>query len=202
MKFIKENSYDIVKFFIYQIGIAVFSLAVAIPLDTAINDENTGKLTQLGVSVLAIAFYCILVYTVSWEQGATDRIRIDSGRMTPTPTKGIKIALLANIPNFIISAVAILSSLLFRDGNVWTSVLAIALAILGLFESMYLGVVEFIVYGIDNTTMLFYLVKSVAFLLLPFITVIAAHIGYILGDKNKKIFGFITDKKKTDSGNK
>ncbi len=199
MRFIKENSYDIVKFFIYQIGIAVFSLAVAIPLNTAITDVYASKLTQLGVSVLAIIFYCILVYTVSWEQGATDRIKIDGGRMTPTPTKGLKIALLANVPNFIISAVATVASFLFADGNVWTSVLAIALTILGLFESMYLGAVEFIVYGIDNASMLFYLIKSAAFLLLPFITVIAAHVGYTLGDKNKRIFGFITDKKKTGS---
>ena len=134
MKFIKENSYDIVRFFIYQIGIAIFSLSVAYPLNEVSDDEYTKKLIQLGVSILAIAFYCILVYTVSWERGANDRIKIDGGKLKADPFKSAKLAILANIPNFILSAVAIVASFLFADGNIWTAILTVLLTILGLIE--------------------------------------------------------------------
>ena len=196
MKFIKENSYDIVKFFIYQIGIAVFALCVAIPLNEAVEEEASGKLVQLGVSILAILFYCILVYTVSWEQGATDRIRIDGGKIVGDPFKSAKLALLANIPNFVLSAFAIIAAVLFADGNAWTGITVVILAILGLVDSMYLGTVEFIVYGLDNATNLYYILKSVCFFAFPLIIVGAAQLGYFLGDKNIRIFGFASGNKK------
>ena len=82
MKFIKENSYDIVRFFIYQLGIAVFSLTLAIPLETAVAETQS-----------------------------------------------------------------------------------------------------------------FYIIKSICFFVLPFVIVLAAHFGYTMGDKNKKIFGFLSNKK-------
>ena len=196
MRFIKENSYDIVKFFIYQIGLAVFSLTLAIPLEAAVEGEKNDAIVQLGVSILAIAFYFILVYTVSWDHGATDRIKIEGGKTTYDGLKGAKIALLANIPNFLVSALATVASLLFADGNAWTGVLGVSLMILGLIESMYLGTAEMIASALPNPSTAFYLVKSLCFMLLPLIVVIAAHLGYVLGDKNVKIFGFLGNKSK------
>ena len=195
MKFIKENSYDVVKFFIYQIGIAVFSLTLAFPLAAAINEESKDKLAQLGVSLLAVIFYCILAYTVSWEHGANDRIRIDSGKSMPDIFKGAKIALLANVPNFIISGVAILAAVLYSDGNAWSSVLGILLAILGLIESMYLGAIQFAVSGIANPSTAYYLSMSIGFFVMPVIVAVFAHLGYVFGDKNIRIFGFATKNK-------
>ena len=194
MRFIKENSYDVVKFFIYQIGLAVFSLTLAIPISTAIADEGRDKIFQLGVSILAMIFYCILVYTVSWEHGATDRIRIDGGKATLDSFKGAKIAVLANLPNFILSAIAIVASILYSDGNAWASVLGVLLAVLGLIESMYLGAVQFAVAGIANPSSAYYLAMSVGFFALPIIVVVASHIGYVLGDKGIRIFGFAAKK--------
>ena len=194
MKFIKENSYDIVKFFIYQIGIAVFSLTLAFPLSDAVKDTKTADIVQLCVSILAIAFYSMLVYTVTWEHGATDRIRIDAGKSVYDGFKGAKIALIACIPNFVISAIAILSSLLYSDGNGWTAVAGITLMILALIESMYLGATEFIASFVGAESSIIYLIKSVCYFVMPLIIVIAAHVGYTLGDKNIKIFGFASKK--------
>ena len=195
MKFLKENSYDIVKFFIYQIGIAVFSLSLAIPLSAATNDEGQGKIVQFGVSALAIIFYCILVYTVSWEHGAIDRIRIDGGKASLDIFKCAKIALIANLPNFILASFAVLSSLLYSEGSAWASVLGIMLAILGLIESMYLGTVQFAISGITNPSTSYYLLNSIGFLVLPFIMVFASHLGYVFGDKGIRIFGFAAKNK-------
>ncbi len=197
MKFIKENSYDIVKFFVYQLGLAIFSLTLAIPLEAAVEEASTGAIVQLCVSILAIAFYVVLVYTVSWEHGATDRIRIDAGKATQDRFKGAKIAALACIPNLIVSLIAIVSALLYSDGNAWTAVLGVTLMILGLIESMYLGAVEFISSALVEGTSVFYLVKSVCFFVFPFIIVLGAHLGYVMGDKNKRLFGFMSNKKQS-----
>ena len=192
MKFIKENSYDIVKFFIYQIGIAVFSLTLAIPLAAAVDDKNDG-LVQLFVSILAVLFYCMLVYTVSWDHGATERIRIDAGKSTLDKYRGAKIALLACVPNAILAAVAIVASLLYAEGNVWNSVLGLLLAILGLIEAMYLGAIQFISSAIANEENV-YLINSIGYLIFPLIIVVASHLGYVFGDKNLRLFGFIPSK--------
>ena len=195
MKFLKDNSYDIVKFFIYQIGLAVFSLTLAIPLAAAIENDRSDLLAQFGVSALAIVFYCILVYTVSWEHGATDRIRIDGGKATRDVLKGGKIAFVANVPNFVLAALAAVAALLYSDGNLWASVLGVLLAILGLIESMYLGVVNFSVSSLHNPSNAFYLAMAIGYFLMPLIVVIASHVGYVLGDKGIKIFGFATTSK-------
>ena len=192
MKFIKENSYDIVKFFIYQIGIAVFSLTLAIPLEAAVDDKSS-DLVQLLVSILAVAFYCILVYTVSWDHGATERIRIDAGKSSLDKFKGAKIAIVACLPNVILSLIAIVASLLYTEGNAWNAVLGLLLAILGLIESMYLGAIQFISSFITNESNVF-LVRSICYLIFPFIIVAASHMGYVFGDKNFRIFGFIPGK--------
>ena len=192
MKFIKENSYDIIKFFIYQIGIAVFSLTLAIPLAAAVDDKND-SIVQLCVSILAVAFYFMLVYTVSWELGATDRIRIDAGKVSPDKYKGAKIALIACAPNVILSLIAIVASLLYTEGNAWNAVLGLVLAILGLIESMYLGAVQFISGAMGGESIV-YLINSICYLVFPVIIVIASHLGYTFGDKNFRIFGFIPQK--------
>ena len=192
MKFIKENSYDIVKFFIYQIGIAVFSLTLAIPLAAAV-DEKNDSIVQLCVSILAVAFYFMLVYTVSWEHGATDRIRIDAGKVSLDKYKGAKIAFIACVPNVILSVIAIFASLLYIEGNAWNTVLGLVLAILGLIESMYLGAVQFISGAVGNESTV-YLINSICYLVFPVIIIIASHLGYTLGDKNFRIFAFIPQK--------
>ena len=192
MKFIKENSYDIVKFFIYQIGIAVFSLTLAIPLEAAVDDKND-RLVQLFVSILAVLFYCMLVYTVSWDHGATERIRIDAGKSTLDKFRGAKIALIACLPNAVLASIAIVASLLYAEGNVWNSILGLLLAILGLIEAMYLGAIQFISSAIANEGNE-YLLNSIGYLVFPLIIVMASHLGYVFGDKNFRIFGFIPSK--------
>ena len=194
MKFIKENSYDIVKFFIYQIGIAVFSLTLAIPLAAAV-DEKNDSIVQLCVSILAVAFYFMLVYTVSWEHGATDRIRIDAGKVSLDKYKGAKIAFIACVPNVILSVIAIFASLLYIEGNAWNTVLGLVLAILGLIESMYLGAIQFAVSGIANPSTTYYLAMSIGFFVMPVIVAVFAHLGYVFGDKNIRIFGFAAKNK-------
>ena len=191
MKFIKQNSYDIVKFFIYQVGIAIFSIALLTAVSSAIDqDEGLRSTMKLVVSILAAGFYIMLVYMVSWEEGAKDRIRIDGGKIQGDRFKALKIALIANLPNFVFSGVAVISSLLYADGNVWTTVHGIFLPIIGLIESMYIGLIQFILSNVVPNTSTYYFWQSLCFFLFPLLIVASAHLGFTLGDKNFKIFGF------------
>ena len=191
MRFIKENSYDIVKFFIYQVGIAIFSIALLTAATTATGEDSSLKsIMKLLVSILAVGFYVLLVYMVSWEEGAKDRIRIDGGKIAGDRFKAAKTALIANLPNFVFAGVAVISSLLYSDGNAWNTVLGIFLAIIGLIESMYIGLIQFVLSSVTPDTANYYLLQSLLYLLLPLLIVASAHVGFTLGDKNIKIFGF------------
>ena len=82
MKIFKENSYDIVRLYINQLGIMIFSML----LYTAVGSfENESLSTSLSVfvSIFSTCFYLALIYYMMWEIGAKDKIRIDGGRMVP-----------------------------------------------------------------------------------------------------------------------
>ena len=80
MKFFKENSYDIVKLLINQIGIAIFSMTLYFSI-ALIEDANLKSTLNLLVSIFSTLFYYALIYTAAWEFGAKDKIRIDGGKM-------------------------------------------------------------------------------------------------------------------------
>jgi FtsH-binding integral membrane protein len=99
MKFVKENSYDIVKLIINQIGITIFSLVL---LFTA-NGANLPPVFKPLFSVFSTLFYFALLYTVAWEFGAKDKIKIDSGRYSATKAKGLFLGLWANCVNIFLA---------------------------------------------------------------------------------------------------
>ena len=67
MRFFKENSYDIVRLYINQIGISIFSMVLYTAVGTI---ELSSKLLDVGLSVFLLGFYFTLIYTASWEYGA------------------------------------------------------------------------------------------------------------------------------------
>ena len=110
MDFFKKNFHDILRLYINQIGITIFSLmlytAAGIPDDNVL----VSKL-RTAVSVFAILFYFVLLYYVAWEYGAKDKIRVDGGRQSPLALKGLFMSLIANTPNFILGIISVLPSL-------------------------------------------------------------------------------------------
>lgn len=187
MKFIKENFYDIVRLYINQIGISIFSLI----LYTATNIQDNEPLNlkiKLAISVFSILFYYALIYTVSWEWGAKDKIRIDGGRMTPFKSKGALLALVANSANIIFAAVCALTQYLYQIGlgDGFGTVSMIFNLFLRLFASMYVGVLQA---AFDN-----YLAQSIGYIIIPAFAILVTHLGYTLGMKEKRIFS--TSKKK------
>ena len=106
MKIFKENSYDIVRLYINQLGIMIFSML----LYTAVGSfENESLSTSLSVfvSIFSTCFYLALIYYMMWEIGAKDKIRIDGGRMVPCKLKGLLMGTFANLPNFVLGALSV-----------------------------------------------------------------------------------------------
>ena len=121
------------KMFIDQIAMTMFGTMLAL--------ATRGKQGLfLASSIFSILFYLVLLYTVGWEIGARDKIRIDGGRMKPSPAKGFLIALGANCPNLIL---AVLIGVGVMINTEWSANMALVCnAIARLAEGMYLGVIN------------------------------------------------------------
>ena len=203
MKFFKENSYDIVKLFINQIGITIFSFMLYTAV-AMIEDKDLFLKINVFVSVFAILFYFSLLYTAAWDVGAKDKIRIDSGKALSTPTKGLKMSLLANIPNFILAVFAIaFMGIYMLGGNEWFySAFFVLNMLIRFISAMFLGLIQgvFSFLATDDPTNAsfcpYYFWQTVGFLVGPILSVIVTHFGYKMGSLEKKLFGFLVPSKK------
>ena len=74
------------------------------------------------VSAFCILFYFFLLYTMCWEIGAKDKLRVEGGRMDPAPFKGALLSLVANSINLLGALTALISKLFLpfaEDLSVW-----------------------------------------------------------------------------------
>ena len=198
MKIFKENSYDIVRLYVNQLGIMIFSML----LYTAVGSFENARLStalSIFVSIFSVCFYLVLIYYVMWEIGAKDKIRIDGGRAEPCKCKGLVMGLFANVPNLVLSIFTLLflSIFLISGSNVISSIFLVFNLITRFHASMYLGIISAVVPTglsagkIDYIEML---VETVLFVVIPTISVAVTHLAYHLGSKEKKLFSFLTNK--------
>lgn len=94
LHFITENRSVIVKMFVNQIGMIFFGFV----LSMATNQNDS---LFLAASIFSVLFYMFLEYTVAWDLGAHDKIKLDGGRIDYMPCKGIFTSLCANILNLL-----------------------------------------------------------------------------------------------------
>ena len=199
MKIFKENSYDIVRLYVNQLGIMIFSML----LYTAVGSfENVALSSALSifVSVFSTCFYLVLIYYAMWEIGAKDKIRIDGGRMEPCKNKGLYMGVFANVPNFTLGLFTVIFMALFlikgNDG-IYAAFL-IFNTITRFHASMYLGVITAIVpTGLSAGAIDYveFLIEAILFTVIPLISVSVTHLAYYLGTKEKKIFSILINKK-------
>ena len=185
MRFLKENSYDIVRLYINQIGITIFSLVLYFSITSlADNPENSGLYlkVKLGISIFAIIFFYALLYTASWDWGANDRIRIDSGKIKKNMGKGAIIALIANSLNFILAGGCVISEIIVKNGEGFISQLF--RPILLLTNAMYIGIIQ----AICSVTSDSILIESIGYFIAPLFAILVTFVGYVFGMKYIKIF--------------
>ncbi len=194
MRFLKENSYDILRLYINQIGITIFSLVLYTSISSL--DSSLSLKLKIAISIFSMLFFFALLYTVSWDWGANDKIRIDAGRVKKRAYKGALMALMANAINFVLAATCVIcdSLVYFKGIDSANAVSQIANLILRLTNAMYLGLIQGIFVSFKAADF-YILLQSLAFLAAPLLAILVTHIGYTFGLKNIKIFPSTKNKK-------
>lgn len=194
MRFLKEHSYDVIRLYINQIGITIFSLLLYFSSSSL--DGGIALKLKVGISVFATLFYFVLLYTAAWDWGANDIIRIDAGRQKKSIFKGAILSLVSQGINFILAGVCILTMALCMNGAEGAqSVFFVFNLILRFTNAMYLGMLQGIFSAFASNENLYYLLHSIGYMIAPLFAILATHIGYVFGLKNIKIFS--SNKKKS-----
>ena len=181
LHFIKDNRSVIVKMIVNQIGMIFFGLM----LSMATNQNNS---LFLAASIFSVLFYMFLEYTVGWDLGAHDKIKLDGGRIEYQPYKG----LLTVIGYFCIAAAdRIPHTIVAYDHSAsWAANLyAVPNAVCRALQPMFMG----IVYNFSP-----YNPIVLAFLPLPIIAI--SGLGYYIAIKGKSILGMLGIKTKRNGG--
>lgn len=196
MRFLKNNSYDIVRLYVNQIGIAIFSMVLNIAVNS-MGEESFSLGLTIAISIFSAIFYCSLLYNVSWEYGAKDKIRADANKIEYNGTKGLLMGLIAAIPNVLLTSLALVFGFVYKLSNLdFAAVISgIANFFMRLSLSMYHGIIDSIFGGFSSVSDASFLGAAAAYLLASGIAVAVTHIGYILGSREYKIFAFLSSKK-------
>ncbi|MBQ9085898.1 MAG: hypothetical protein IJY47_01790 [Clostridia bacterium] len=185
--FFRQYSYNMVRMFVYQFAISIFGFVLALATTAA----NNPVLTTV-VSLFAIFFYLFLIYTMTWEIGAKDRISVDIGKQPYRPHTGILIALFANIPNILVAVLFAIATP-FKETQVWAGNLtAVLLLVSAVLEGMYRGLLSVICIPGTNT----YLWQEWwSYFLVVIPALITSWIAYFTGFKNFRILAPYFSKK-------
>lgn len=191
-KFFHDYSYSVVKMFINQLAIAIFGASLAFATAAAYGGNGFDTFT-LVVSIFATIFYLFLIYNLSWEIGAKDRISVDVKKKPYRPWLGFFLSFLANIPNFII--VTIYAIVSFAGSKNATGIMSL---IARLTNGMYWGSLSAISIFVDGKWVS---LQSFwwAFLIITLPAIVTCGTAYYCGHKNFKFFGFMTDKKQAST---
>ena len=115
--FFSKNGAFIWRLVLNQFGMTVFGImtamaASAIDVSLAKGDGVVRRTCMIWVSVFSILFYMFINYMAIKEEGQRDKIRIDAGRLTRDPWRGLKIALCASALNLLLAVFIVIFGLL------------------------------------------------------------------------------------------
>ena len=194
MGIFKEHSYDIVKLYINQIGITIFSMFLYTAVGT-IEDSGLFSTLRIVVSIFSILFYFVLVYHIVWELGAKDKIRIDAGRMEENKIKGLKIGLFANSPNFVFVGLALFLFIIYMasGAEVLYTIFGILNGLFRIFVSMYLGMIQGLTNSLGGNLDL--TVETILYIAFSAVAALITYLSYLMGLKDKRLFPTTPNKK-------
>ena len=183
MCFFKENSYDVVRLYVNQFGITIFSLILYFSA-SIVADEAWRLTIYFLISIFSTLFFYALIYYTAWEFGGKDRIRIDAGRMEYNKYKGLYLGLFAAVPNLFFSVLSILGKGLYMitGAGIFDVFFAIPNVLLRFTSAMYMGALKYLFNPIQaaNADVMF-LLQSVGFLILTVGGALIVHFGYYMG---------------------
>lgn len=195
MRFFRENSDIIVKLYINQIGVAIFAMFLYTAAAAIDVDGIASLFIKVGISVFSTIFYFALLYTVAWEVGAKDKIRIDAGRMEEKKIKGLKLGLFANTPNFVFVGLALVLFVIYMASGAEAlyTIFGILNGLFRIFVSMYLGIIQGLTDGLDGNLDL--AVETVLYLAFSAVAACVTYLSYLMGLKDKRLFPTTPNKK-------
>ena len=195
MRFFRDHSDSIVKLYINQIGVAIFTMFLYTAAAAISVDGIASLLIKVGISAFSVLFYFALIYTVAWEIGAQDKIRVDAGRMEENKIKGFKLGIYANMPNFIFVGIAFLLIAVYILSGVEAlfTVFGILNALFRIFVSMYLGIIQGLTDSLGGN--LDFAVETALYLVFALVASLITYLSYLMGLKDKRLFP-TTPKKK------
>jgi len=108
---IKRNISLIVKLYVNHIALAVYGLLMAIIGLFLDRKSNAGLVPYFILGALAIIIYLCIMYVNFWELGASDKIKIDGGRLEYNTLTGLAVSAVANVPTIILGILGFVSRL-------------------------------------------------------------------------------------------
>lgn len=186
--FFNNHLYNIIKMFVNQIAISIFGF-VLFAATSAAEVNGTSSILTIVVSCCAILFYLFLIYTMIWDIGAKDKISVDVGKKPYRPYTGLILALVANIPNYLI-AIAYTIAYPFMANHAWAGNTAGVAQTASLFiQGMYRGLISSVSIGSNRLSHFWWIYFII---IIP--SLVTSWLGYFLGHKNFRFFAFITKK--------
>lgn len=183
--FFSKYSYGIIKMFVNQFAISIFGAVLAMATATAGNNTLT-----LVVSCFAILFYLFLIYNMVWEIGAKDKISVDVGKKEYRPHTGLWMAVVANIPNYIIAIMYIIAYPSMSTATWAGNLAAVAKFASVILQGMYLGTTSTIYVGGVQMNQLWW---TYIIIIIP--SLLTAWLAYFLGHKNFTVVSLFSRKK-------
>lgn len=178
IKYIKENLDSIFKLFINHIGMMIFALVVLITsklLSTNIGNDAVYYI----MGALSVLMYFSLIYTAMWERGASDKIKIDGGRLSPNLLNGLWLYLIANSLFILTSVLSLLFSFFVtKEASFVNSIYAVFRFISHYYNAMYMPITN--IAGLGAVS------KSLIYVATVLPGAIVSFVSYILGVKGFK----------------
>lgn len=190
--FFSRYSYGIIKMFVNQFAISLFGSVLAMAMAAVGNDILT-----LIVSIFAIIFYLYLIYAMTWEIGAKDKISVDVGKKEYRPFTGLLMALVANIPNFIIAIVYTIAYPMMNTAAWAGNMAAVARLASIVIQGMYLGSISSISIG---GTYMNHIWWTYFLIIVPSLAI--SFVAYYLGHKDFRFFAALSQKKNDNEAKK
>lgn len=144
---------------------------------------------NLMTSVLTGFFYCYFIYNAVWEAAAKDRIKYDGNRMAKDMTRGLKFALAANIPNFIIALCVFVGALVgvLTEAGWAVELTRYSIVVARFWEAMYTGFIVYVTPEAAQLTDLTTVLCSLLYLAIIVPAFAVSHFAYWMGFNNKHI---------------
>lgn len=178
--FIAKYSHSIVVMFVNQIVISLFGSSLAMATISTENDILT-----ILVSIGAVLFYLFLLYIMTWDIGAKDRVAVDIGKKEYKPLTGLIMSILANIPSFVLALTFVFAAV--SSSDTLGAVVDIARIVM---QGMYVGMMSVITVSGAQLHDVWW---SYFIITLP--SIFVCTVAYLLGHKNFKIFSVSSSKK-------